>query len=150
MFQKTVSETPIQLVSADGTQLHGRWWRLAGASRSRAVVVLVHGIHQSSEMYGPLGQSTLVARLLREAKAEVLGLDLRGFGGSAETSDYNVRSYRETFMEDVRAAVAAASARAHVLGGVPLVYFGHSLGGLIGAALATDAAPPTSARVDPT
>ena len=45
------------------------------------------------------------------------------------------------FQQDARAALAVASARAQELG-VPLIYFGHSLGGLIGAALATDPSPP--------
>ena len=70
----------IELTSADGTKLHAQWWRSSGAPR--AVVLLVHGIHQSAHLYRPDGQSTLVARLNQEAHCDVLGLDLRGFGRS--------------------------------------------------------------------
>ena len=59
----------------------------------------------------------------------MLGLDLRGFGRSAGT--YNVRKF-ELFLQDIRAALVVADARAKELG-ARVVYFGHSLGGLLGA-----------------
>ena len=71
-----------------------------------------------------------------EAGANVLCLDLRGFGRSG--GSWNIQSYRNTFMEDTRAALREAATQT----GGRVVFFGHSLGGLIGAALACDAAPP--------
>ena len=138
MWSNPVTETPITVTSRDGTTLHARWWTESWVPR--AVVLVVHGIHQSSELYRPQGCSTLAFRLIREAKAEVLALDLRGFGKSQ--GDYNVRDFDDTFLEDVRAALQVASERARALQ-VPLIYWGHSLGGLIGAALATHPNPPS-------
>jgi len=138
MWSNPITETWLRVTSRDGTTLHARWWTESWAPR--AVVLVVHGIHQSSELYRPEGCSTLAFRLIREAKAEVLALDLRGFGKSP--GDYNVRDYDDTFLEDVRAALQVASERARRLQ-VPLIYWGHSLGGLIGAALATHPNPPS-------
>ena len=69
----------IEIVSADGTRLNAQWWR-ATAPSPKTVVLLVHGVHQSSFLYRPDGPSSLVRRLNAEAPADVLGLDLRGFG----------------------------------------------------------------------
>lgn len=136
------TEEPTSIVSADGTVLHAVWWRASSKRPPTTVLLLVHGIHQSSHLYRPDGCSTLVRRLINEAQCDVIGLDLRGFGRSAGA--HNVKSYASTFEADVRAAleVAAAHAEAH---SAKIVYWGHSLGGLIGAHLATSPSPP---RVD--
>ena len=127
----------IEIVSADGTRLNAQWWR-ATAPSPKTVVLLIHGVHQSSVLYRPDGPSQLVRRLNAEAPADVLGVDLRGFGRSA--GSYNVRNF-DLFLQDIRAALRVADARAKELG-ARVVYFGHSLGGLLGAALACDASPP--------
>ena len=67
MWSNPVTETPLTVTSRDGTTLHARWWTESWAPR--AVVLVVHGIHQSSELYRPEGCSTLAFRLIREAKA---------------------------------------------------------------------------------
>jgi len=69
----------IEIVSADGTRLNAQWWH-ATAPSPKTVVLLIHGVHQSSFLYRPGGPSQLVRRLNAEAPADVLGLDLRGFG----------------------------------------------------------------------
>ena len=60
----------IEIVSADGTRLNAQWWR-ATAPSPKTVVLLVHGVHQSSALYRPGGPSNLVRRLNAEAPADV-------------------------------------------------------------------------------
>ena len=123
----------------DGVPLAAQWWlNVHEPARPRCVVVVAHGIHQSGRLYRPEaegGCSALVDELCAQARANVLCLDLRGWGDSG--GDYRaVRDYRTTWMRDVRAVLAYAQGE---FPDAPLVYFGHSIGGLIGAALACDA-----------
>ena len=123
----------------DGVPLAAQWWlNVHEPARPRCVVVVAHGIHQSGRLYRPEaegGCSALVDELCAQARANVLCLDLRGWGDSG--GDFRaVRDYRTTWMRDVRAVLAYAQGE---FPDAPLVYFGHSIGGLIGAALACDA-----------
>ena len=60
----------IEIVSADGTRLNAQWWRATATSTKKTVVLLVHGVHQSSFLYRPGGPSQLVRRLNAEAPAD--------------------------------------------------------------------------------
>jgi pimeloyl-ACP methyl ester carboxylesterase len=86
-----------------------------------SALVLLHGITDSLDTYLPL---------LGELSgwAHVYALDLRGHGGSSNVGSYRVRDYTD----DVAAFVQAVI-------GAPAVVAGHSLGGLVAAALAADA-----------
>ncbi len=84
-------------------------------------LVLLHGITDSLDTYEPL---------LPELSqwAHVYALDLRGHGGSSNVGSYRAHDY---------AADVAAFIRTVI--GRPAVVAGHSLGGLVAAALAPDA-----------
>lgn len=131
-------ESTMIVTSTDGTKLHAQWWRSA-SQPPKACMVLIHGIHQSAELYRPGGCTPFVDRL-NNVKTDVLAVDLRGFGRSATAGSFSVRSFACTFEEDVRAALHTAAAG--VPSGIPLFCFGHSLGGLVAASLAISTAPP--------
>jgi pimeloyl-ACP methyl ester carboxylesterase len=82
-------------------------------------VVLLHGLSDSRESYGP------VVDHLRGQGARVLNADLRGHGRSPRSNRYRAVDYAA----DVAELIAAEEAG-------PAVVVGHSLGGLTGSALA--------------
>ena len=105
---------------ADGTALFTRRW--TPDRPTRAVVVLVHGVHEHSGRYAYLA-SALMARGIA-----VRALDLRGHGQSGGPRG-QVESFGD-YVADVRPFLDEVVAEA----AVPVFLMGHSMGGLVVAA----------------
>jgi alpha-beta hydrolase superfamily lysophospholipase len=104
----------------DGTTLRTLHWAPTG--EPWAVALVVHGLGEHA------GRYETVAAALTAAGIDVFGYDHRGFGGSS-----GYRAYVDTwshFHDDLANRVDAARAERP---GLPLVMYGHSLGGLIAA-----------------
>jgi acylglycerol lipase len=102
----------------DGVELRTDRWPAVGAPRAH--LLLVHGIAEHADRYG------LVATQLARAGIETHGYDQRGFGGSGGHRAYVDRwSQYHDDLEDRLADVRSAA------DGLPVVLYGHSMGGLI-------------------
>ena len=102
----------------DGLPLRTYRWPAAAAPRGH--VLLVHGIAEHAGRYGH------VAARLAAAGFETHSYDQRGFGGSGGHRAYIDRwSQYHDDLEDRLGEVRAAAA------GLPVVLYGHSMGGLI-------------------
>ncbi len=114
--------------SRDGLRLQTRTWRPAAAPWAR--VLIVHGLSEHSGRYEAVGA------WLAEAGIEAHAYDQRGFGRSAGRRGY-VRHWSrllddlEDRLADLRAALPA----------LPVVLYGHSLGGLLCAGYAESDRP---------
>ena len=102
----------------DGLELRTLRWPAAG--KARAHLLLVHGIAEHAERHAH------VASRFASAGIETHAYDLRGFGASAGHRAYvdHWSQYHDD-LEDQLAAIRA------VAGPVPVVLYGHSMGGLI-------------------
>jgi acylglycerol lipase len=83
-----------------------------------AALGLIHGINEHSGRYGAVGEA------LAAGGIDVLAIDLRGHGGSGGRRG-DIGSF-DDFLDDVEDLLAERRQL-----GVPVVLFGHSLGGLI-------------------
>jgi acylglycerol lipase len=113
-----VTSTTTTTAAADGTSILVRHW--PAANEPWAHVVLVHGIAEHSGRYEHVGDWLAAAGL------DVVGYDLRGFGGSGGPRAWVDRWSRHH--DDLEERVVSARAGA---AGRPIVIYGHSLGGLI-------------------
>jgi alpha-beta hydrolase superfamily lysophospholipase len=102
--------------SSDGTQLYFQSWE--PASKSKAVVCLVHGLGEHSGRYGHVGAA------FTNAGYALLGFDLRGHGKSGGPRGH-AQTY-EALMGDIDRLLAEAAER---YPGQPRFLYGHSLGG---------------------
>ena len=102
----------------DGTTLRTLHW--ASHGDPWAVALVVHGLGEHA------GRYETVAAALPAAGIEVFGYDHRGFGGSSGHRAYV--DHWTQFHDDLAARVFAVRAARP---GLPLVMYGHSLGGLI-------------------
>ncbi len=116
--------------AADGNCLQGYEWKPAGTA-ARAVVVLVHGIHDHPGRYAKL------AAALNESGVAVLAQDHRGHGASGGARQ-RVDGVQQ-LAQDTGLALAEAQRR---YAGVPLFLYGHSMGGLVAAHVAAADAEP--------
>jgi alpha-beta hydrolase superfamily lysophospholipase len=105
---------------ADGTILRSLHW--APAAEPWAAALVVHGLGEHA------GRYRTVAGALTAAGIDVFAYDHRGFGGSAGARAYVDRfsQYHDDLAERILAVRAARP-------GLPLIMYGHSLGGLISA-----------------
>jgi alpha-beta hydrolase superfamily lysophospholipase len=117
----------------DGENLAVQDWPLPDQSSGRGVVLLVHGLGEHAGRYDTL------ARLLNAWGFVVRGYDHYGHGHSGGPRGGLTHAHR--LLDDL-ADVVDSTRRRHP--GVPLVLLGHSLGGLVAAALVARGA----ARVD--
>jgi alpha-beta hydrolase superfamily lysophospholipase len=101
----------------DGVELKEHRW---AAEDARAHVLLVHGIAEHA------GRHAHVAARLARAGIETHAFDLRGFGGSGGLRAYVDRWSQ--FHDDIEDELGAIRASA---GSLPVVLYGHSMGGLI-------------------
>lgn len=102
----------------DGLDLHTLHWPAAGSPRAH--LLLVHGIAEHASRHAQ------VASRFAAAGIETHAFDLRGFGTSS-----GIRAYVErwpVYHDDVEDQLAAVRAKA---GALPVVLYGHSMGGLI-------------------
>ena len=102
----------------DGTTLRTLHWAPAGDPW--AVALIVHGLGEHA------GRYETVAAALTAAGIDVFGYDHRGFGGSSGHRAYV--DHWTQFHDDLAARVLAARTERPAL---PLVMYGHSLGGLM-------------------
>jgi alpha-beta hydrolase superfamily lysophospholipase len=109
---------PGSLTASDGTELRTRAWH---AEDPRGRVLLVHGLGEHG------GRYDLLARALGERGYSCLIHDLRGHGESGGKRGW-VRSF-DVFAEDL--ALVAGEAERSLPGEGPLIYYGHSMGGLV-------------------
>jgi acylglycerol lipase len=107
-----------KLSTQDGLRLHTQGWEPSG--RVRAVICLLHGLGEHS------GRFAHLARFLLPSGYAVMSCDLRGHGNSE-----GIRGHFPSIdlvMLDVDELVAAARER---YPDVPLILYGHSLGGVL-------------------
>ena len=102
----------------DGLELRTYTWPATG--RGRAHLLLVHGIAEHA------GRYPHVAARLASAGVTTHAYDQRGFGGSGGTRAYVDRWSQ--YHDDLEDRLADVRANA---GGLPVVLYGHSMGGLI-------------------
>ncbi len=119
------------LRASDGTRLHYRIW---SAERPRAALLVSHGLGEHGGRYAAL------ARDLVPRGVAVCAVDHRGHGRSGGGRAY-VRRFGE-YVDDLE-VVRRAVETTH-FSGLPLLFLGHSLGGLI--ALRHLAAHPAAFR----
>src|SRR3954452_20742113 len=103
---------------ADGTLLRTLPWGPVGGPR--AAVRIVHGLGEHGGRYDHVG------RRFADRGFEVHTYDQRGFGGSAGRRAYVDRF--AMFHDDLEARLASLRASR---GGLPLILYGHSFGGLV-------------------
>jgi len=103
---------------ADGTLLRTLHWPAAGDPWAMALIV--HGLAEHA------GRYSTVAAALTADRIETHGYDLRGFGRSAGRRGH-VNDWRQ-YHDDLEARITALGAEHPDL---PLIVWGHSLGGLI-------------------
>jgi acylglycerol lipase len=102
----------------DGLELRTVRWPAAGTTRAH--LLLIHGIAEHA------GRHAHVASRFALAGIETHAYDLRGFGESGGRRAYVERwSQHHDDLEDQLVAIRAAA------GGLPVVLYGHSMGGLI-------------------
>ena len=101
--------------TADGTEQFRRRWSVDDPS---AAILLVHGIGEHSGRYQHVG------RFFAEHGFDVAAFDNRGFGRTGGTRGH-VRDF-DVFLDDIEERLAERRSL-----GVPVVLFGHSLGGLM-------------------
>ena len=104
--------------AGDGTVLRTLQWQTADGAW--AGLLLVHGLGEHAGRYDD------VARQMRDAGIEVHAYDHRGFGGSGGPRAYVDRW--TDLHDDLEVRLEAASA---TMPDMPLVLYGHSMGGLI-------------------
>ncbi len=111
-------ENSFQILTADGLTLRGMDWQ--PSRKARAAICLIHGIGEH------IGRYAHVVAALNQAAFAVVGVDLRGHG----TSDgpRGVIPSFDAFLDDMDLMLSEAGRR---YAGVPIVLYGHSLGGLL-------------------
>jgi len=102
----------------DGLELRTLRWPAAG--NARAHLLLIHGIAEHA------GRHAHVATRFAQAGIETYAFDLRGFGASSGRRAYLDRWSQ--YHDDVEDRIATIRA---VSGHLPVVLYGHSMGGLI-------------------
>lgn len=102
----------------DGVDLRTIRWPAVGTARAH--LLLIHGIAEHA------GRHAQVASRFASAGIDVHAFDLRGFGASSGRRAY-VEHWSQ-FHDDVEDQLAAIRGEA---GAVPVVLYGHSMGGLI-------------------
>jgi len=102
----------------DGLDLRTYRWPAVGAERAH--LLLVHGIAEHAGRYPHVGSR------LASAGIATHSFDLRGFGGSGGQRAYVDRWSQ--YHDDVEHRLAAVRSEAD---GLPVVLYGHSMGGLI-------------------
>lgn len=121
--------------ASDGMCLSSVRWEPAHPP-VRGVVVLIHGLRDYSDRYGQLAEA------LQAQGFAVVAQDHRGHGHSG--GDRQSMESMKQLVEDVDGVIQDARAR-HP--GVPVVVFGHSMGGLIATHYALEHAPDVSGLI---
>ena len=109
----SINEEQQSLASRDGTKLNALVW--TPEQSAERTLIITHGLAEHMGRYGH------VAAALVDARWRVIGLELRGHGGS-EGKRGHVDSWSQ-YVEDLQAAVDFADG--------PCWIMGHSMGGLV-------------------
>ena len=113
----------------DGTQLLARHWA-ATAAPAWARLLIVHGLAEHSGRYEHVGEQ------LADAGIDTHGIDLRGFGASGGQRAWVDRWSQ--FHDDLEHWLACLRTLEPA---VPLVLYGHSMGGLVSLGYVLDGRP---------
>ena len=108
------------LTTSDGLQLNGSYFSPPG--ETKGVIVLIHGMGEH------FGRYKHVADFFNSIQYAVIGMDYRGHGTSQGKRGH-ISSY-DQLMDDTDLLVKKARA---VFNGLPVIIYGHSLGGNIAA-----------------
>jgi acylglycerol lipase len=123
-----LNDAIVSVRARDGVDLRTYRWPAVGGERAH--LLLVHGIAEHAGRYPHLGSRLANSGIATHA------FDLRGFGGSGGHRAYLDRwSHYHDDVEDRLAELRS------VAGGLPVVLYGHSMGGLIALGYVL-AAPP--------
>jgi alpha-beta hydrolase superfamily lysophospholipase len=115
----------IEVRSADGTMLRGRWWRRPGP---RGVVIVAHGFGEHGGSYRRVADA-----LGSTLDLDVVAVDFRGHGKSPGRRGV-VRQY-DDLTDDLQSALDWASVR---IPDVPAFLLGHSNGGQVALRVALE------------
>jgi lysophospholipase len=119
----------IDSVSArDGVVLQERRWPAVGDAYG--FILLIHGLGEHS------GRYERASSIFAATGLEVVGLDLRGFGGSAGRRGHV--DAMDVWLNDVQDRLVA---RREEAAGRPVILFGHSVGGLLALSYAEGERP---------
>ena len=118
--------------STDGKQMPWREWRVPDRVKPRCVIIAVHGLSGAAEDFHLLGE-----RLSPHGIA-VLAYELRGQGNDPDLARRGDIDHPRTWLRDIAAFHTLVSER-HP--GIPILWYGESLGSLI--------ALHTAAKIDP-
>ncbi len=113
-----MTSTTHMVAARDGLLLQERHW--PAVDEAYGFILLTHGLGEHT------GRYERASSIVAATGLDVVGLDLRGFGGSEGRRGY-VDSI-ETWLDDVAERIAARRVEAD---GRPVVLFGHSIGGLV-------------------
>lgn len=108
--------------STDGKEMPWRVWSVPRGTRPRCVMITVHGLSGTAEDFHALGEA------LPSQGIAVYGYELRGQGNDPDRARRGDIDEPETWMRDLMAFHRLVRAR-HP--GVPVVWYGESLGSLI-------------------
>jgi len=114
--------------AADGLQLQERHWPAVG--EAHGFMLLTHGLGEHT------GRYERAASIFAATGLDVVGLDLRGFGGSGGRRGH-VDSL-DRWLDDLAERLAARRLAAE---GRPVILFGHSVGGLVALSYAESDRP---------
>ncbi len=106
------------VAARDGLALQERRWTSVG--EARGFVLLIHGLGEHS------GRYERTASILAATGLDVVGLDLRGFGGSGGRRGHV--DALDTWLDDIQDRLAARHLEA---AGRSVILLGHSMGGLV-------------------
>lgn len=113
-----MTSTIASVAARDGLPLQERRWPAVG--ELRGFVLLVHGLGEHTGRYERAGSIFAATGL------DVVGLDLRGFGGSGGRRGHV--DAMDIWLVDLQDRLAARRIEA---AGRPVILFGHSIGGLV-------------------
>jgi pimeloyl-ACP methyl ester carboxylesterase len=134
-LQGAVARDRLDTCAADGARLRIQVVKPVRGGEGAPSVLMVHGFAQNHRCWDAPGRS--LAEHLASAGLWVFLGDLRGHGDSAPAPSGRAPGFPEHCDLDVPAMVDAVHAARP---GHPVVYVGHSAGGLLGAALPLEAA----------
>ncbi|MEJ6021393.1 alpha/beta hydrolase [Ramlibacter sp. PS4R-6] len=125
MAPEPVESTLSTFTASDGDNLAMQDWPLPEGVAQRGTVVIVHGLGEHAGRYDH------VARRLNEWGFAVRGYDHYGHGDSGGVR--GALPVESRFIDDLGDVVQ--STRQRMNAGLPLIVFGHSMGGLVAACL---------------
>ncbi len=123
-----MSSTIRSVPTRDGLALQERRWPAVG--QARGFLLLTHGLGEHT------GRYERAASIFAATGLDVVGLDLRGFGGSGGRRGHI--DALDTWLDDLAERLAARRVEA---GGRPVILFGHSVGGLVALSYAESDRP---------